>query len=158
MSDDAAPILDAPESGDAGEMLDVGKVLAQFQGKPQVPDILNRYLNGETATDIARETKVARSTLYLWMLGGLGDKHYHDLVTAALVQRISDADHELDKAKTRDDIAKAREKMRFYRMDLERRRPKVYGPKQEYTTEGVVVHVNRNKPEKSAIDVTPQKV
>lgn len=56
---------------------------------------------------------------------------YRDLVTDALITRIAEADDDLDNALTPIDIARARERAKFSRMDFERRRPELYGPKQE---------------------------
>ena len=113
--------------------------------KPDLSPLLLRYLDGESIQVLAAENHVHRSTLYRWMLAGLGDEHYFDLVTDALVARIAEADGELDDIKTdlnadECDIARAREKisiakehMRYSRFDFERRRPHLYGPKQELT-------------------------
>lgn len=98
---------------------------------PPLPDIIQRYLNGESMQDLATECRVHRQTIYNWIFSGVGDKDYEQIVTTAMVNRIADADQELDESLTVFDIARAREKMRFTRMDLERRRPKLYGPKQE---------------------------
>ena len=95
--------------------------------------LVQRYLNGESVQDLAKENQVNRKTIYNWMLSGLGDEHYHDVVTTCLVNRIAESDQELDEAVNPLHIARAREKARFSRMDYERRRPALYGQKQEVT-------------------------
>ena len=112
---------------------------------PDLPEIISRYLSGVSLQVLAKECAVHRSTLYRWMLTALGDAQYEELVTQCLVNRIAEADGELDEALTRDDIARAREKARFSRMDFERRRPHLYGVKQEVSSKHLVVIVNRDK-------------
>ncbi len=48
-----------------------------------------------------------------------------------MVTRLADADHALATAETMGHIARAREEARYTRWDLERRRPHLFGPKQE---------------------------
>lgn len=105
----------------------------------QLPDVVARYLRGESIQVIAKEQQVTRRTIYNWMLGGLGDEAYRELVTECLVARVADADEELEAARSSRDpvrVSAARETCRFVRMDLERRRPGLYGPKQEVTHTG----------------------
>ena len=97
----------------------------------KLPQVIRRYLNGESLQTIAREVKRSRQIIYRWMLGGLGDEHYHEVVSAALVQRIADADKLLEDANEPVDIARAREMARFARMDFERRRPHLYGQQRQ---------------------------
>lgn len=89
--------------------------------------LVNRYLAGESVQDIAKDHGATRAAIYKWMLSGLGDKDYQDLVTYCLVKRVADADERLESADNAVDIARAREMARFARMDLERRRPALYG-------------------------------
>jgi hypothetical protein len=112
---------------------------------PNIPEIVRRYLAGESVQEIAVDEavtggrKVTRRTIYRWMLGGVGDEKYGELVTEALVNRVADADDDLDEARTARDpiaMAAARETARFARMDFERRRPALYGPKQEVNHRG----------------------
>jgi len=115
---------------------------------PPLPDIIQRYLNGESLQLLADEYSVARQTLYRWMLTGVGDRQYESLITDALVYRIADADQTLEDSRDQCDIARARERMRFTRMDFERRRPKLYGPKQEIQTDSkITVVVQRQTPQ-----------
>jgi hypothetical protein len=95
-----------------------------------LPELIQRYLNGESVQVLAAESSVHRDTIYTWMLAGVGDKAYYDIVTRALVKRIADSDHLLATAKEPHEISRAREMCRFARMDFERRRPALYGAKQ----------------------------
>lgn len=120
-----------------------------------LPDIIRRYSNGESMQTLAAELNVSRMTLYNWLLTGLGDADYHDLITRCLVRRIADADAELDTARSKLDIARAATKMRYFRSDFERRRPALYGQKREITgSHTVTVTVDRG----SAIERNPPLV
>lgn len=80
------------------------------------------------------------------MLSELGNQEYYNLQTQVLIDRIADADTELDRSETMCHIARAREKMRFSRMDFERRRARLYGPKQESKQDmTLTVIVNRDR-------------
>lgn len=100
---------------------------AASKGLVEIPDIVARYAAGESLQQIAPDYQVSVRTLYRWLLGGLGDQQYHDLVTQCLVDRVAEADVKLETAPDACHIARAREMARFARMDLERRRPKLYG-------------------------------
>jgi hypothetical protein len=69
-------------------------------------------------------------------------------MTDALITRVAEADSQLDEAVDTCGIARAREHMKYSRMDLERRRPKLYGPKQEIQTDSkITVVVQRQTPQ-----------
>lgn len=121
-----------------------GQVPALAEVNPSLPAVVERYRAGESVQEIAKDCKVAARTIYRWMLSGLGDKEYYSLVTEALVDRIADADMALENAKNIVDVAKAKSAMRFSRMDLERRRPFLYGVKTEGPDNKVIVVVNRH--------------
>lgn len=104
---------------------------------PSIPDIIQRYLNGESIQVLAKEHQVNRQTIYNWMLAETGPE-YDSIITQALVKRISDADELLETAPDQLGITRAREMARFYRQDFERRRPKLYGQKQELTTDNTI--------------------
>lgn len=106
---------------------------ASSQQQIDFDSLISRYLSGESVQTLAAEAGKHRATIYRWMLAGLGDKDYHDVVTECLVTRIADADQRLETAADGCDIARAREMARFARMDFERRRPALYGQKQEIT-------------------------
>lgn len=103
-----------------------------------LPQVVQEYLGGKTIEEIAKG-RASRRTIYRWLLSGLGGERYYELVTECLVARVSDADEELEAARASKDavrVAAARETARFARMDLERRRPGLYGPKQEVNHKG----------------------
>lgn len=75
---------------------------------------------------IAIEHNVSHVGLSAWLLRETGDQ-YHEAITKALTLRVAQADEELATAKDSIAIARARELAKFTRMDLERRRPHLYG-------------------------------
>ena len=99
-----------------------------------LPDIVRRYAAGESVQIMAHDAGVSRRTIYNWMLAGTGDAQYADLVTHALVRRVADADADLATAQEPVHIARARETAKFARMDLERRRPALYGQRGQEIT------------------------
>ena len=108
----------------------------------ELPDFVQRYLNGESIQDIAKDHQVAARTIYRWMMSELGD-NYQQAVTNVLVDRIAEADQMLMTAPDACQIARAREIARFARMDFERRRPHLYGQqKQQIAITGDNVQVN----------------
>ena len=116
---------------------------APESARQALPDIVRRYAAGEPIPYLAKELGVHRATLYRWMLAGVGDKEYGDLVTHCLVQRVFEADEMLREAREPCDIARAREIARYARMDLERRRPKLYGSKPEQEGMSFQVVINQ---------------
>lgn len=95
-------------------------------------ELVSRWVAGESADVLAKMCSVDRRTvnrrISRYMLTEAGEA---DLATQALTARVADADHDLEHAEEFIEVAKARERARFARMDLERRRPKLYGVKQE---------------------------
>src|SRR5262245_51985177 len=102
----------------------------------RIVPVLQRYVAGESIQTLAAETGVHRATIYRWMLAYEGGE-YEGIVTAVLVRRIAEADKELDEAREPCDIARAREKARYARMDYERRRPHLYGQRTHVMVESV---------------------
>ena len=94
--------------------------------KADLPEVVQRYLDGASLRQLADQYGADYRTLYTWILAYNGDEHY-DRVTQAMCARIADADLDLETASTQLDIARARERCRFTRMDYERRRPREYG-------------------------------
>jgi hypothetical protein len=103
--------------------------------KADIPQIIQRYINGESIQAIATDAHVARNTIYQWM-HGIGEQKYPELVTQAMIARMALADHQLDTAESHEDIARAREACKFTRWDLERRRPRTWGVRAEITMNG----------------------
>jgi hypothetical protein len=102
-----------------------------------IPDLLHRYLNGETIRSLAAEAKVNRQTIYNWMLGECGPE-YEQLITKALINRIAEADEQMETSSDMLGFARGREMSKFARQDFERKRPKLYGPKQEVQVDHTV--------------------
>ena len=130
---------------------------------PNLPDLIRRYVNGESIQVLAREHAVNRQTIYNWMLAETGPE-YEQIVTQALVNRIAEADELLETAPDQLGITRAREMARFYRQDFERRRPKLYGQKQELTTDNTIRVIIEPSPgqlrraQAQVIDSNPVKI
>jgi len=105
------------------------------QVKQQIPEIVDRYLKGESIISLAAEKGVHRQRLYEWMLAGIGDDNYHDTVTKVLVRRVAEADEALENPSVEPDTQRAHARARIARTDLERRRPGLYGIKQHITVD-----------------------
>lgn len=129
-------------------------------------DMLRR---GLSLRDVANSLGVSRQAIHAWMLRE-GGEQYHEVITMALTQRVADADVALDESRDAIDIARAREQARFARMDLERRRPNLYGQRTQVTHEAgpqlssMLLSAQRrvvsaqNAPQHAPIiDVTPDK-
>lgn len=111
-------------------------------GPPALPEIVSRYLAGESMQVLAKECGKHRRMLYKWILAEVGGEQYREIVTEALVARIADADEALEDARDKGDpvrVAACREACRFYRMDFERRRPALYGGQQGGSGGGMTV-------------------
>lgn len=103
--------------------------------------LLQQYATGTSCQQLARLLSLHRATIYRRMLKATDADTYHEMITDALINRIADADEKLEQALTSCDIARAREQARFARMDFERKRPKLYGPKQEVSMD-TTINVN----------------
>ena len=117
-------------------------VTLSTDAKKELPDILKRYTNGEAIPSIAKLYDVSARTIYNWLFAGIGDKQWYDLVSCVLADRVCEADAELWNSTDMFQIARARELARFARMDLERRRPALYGQKQQIESRSIKVVVN----------------
>jgi hypothetical protein len=104
--------------------------LANMDPKP----ILDQLLNGSSLRQIAADIGVSNVGLRAWLLRE-DREQYHEAITAALAQRVAESDVALDAADDAISIARARETARFARMDFERRRPTLYGQRQQITHE-----------------------
>jgi transposase-like protein len=94
---------------------------------------ITEYKQGASLAQLAQKHGVTKQAIYGWLLADLGGPEHDRLVTEALTARIAKADESLDTADSPLDLARAREQCRWSRMDLERRRPSLYGQKQEVT-------------------------
>lgn len=122
--------------------------------KPEIiAQAVQQYIAGVSVQDIAKQYGVDRGIIYDWMLGGLGPENYEKLVTRTLVSRVMRADEMLETATEPHHIARAREMARFARMDLERRRPHLYGQKQELSNAGAVsININLRSTDQVVIE------
>ena len=130
---------------------------------PPLEELLSKYRDGELVGELNALTKPERRRLYRVMLAGLGEEKYRELVTDCLVARVAESDEKLEAARDPVAVSRSREQARFARMDLERRRPALYGPKQEVSHTGAlpsftVVLLDRPSEVKAEIDVTPVAV
>ena len=132
-----------------------------------LPSIIKRYREGARIPQLSAEFGVSRRTIYNWILGDLGAEKYEALITEILVGRVADADEELENAlvtKDREKINAAEKIAKYARMDLERRRPHLYGQKQEMRHTGpavpsfTVVLLDRPSSGGAVVDVTPVAV
>ena len=99
--------------------------------KAELPVVVEAYLAGVTIPELVKRYGVSRRGLYNWMLSGLGDEKYREVMTQMMTARIADADEELEGAEDKVGVAKWSQLGKFARMDYERRRPNLYGQKQE---------------------------
>ena len=105
-----------------------GRFVAMLpQDDDSIKAALADYAAGATLQQIADQHKVSKEAIYGWLLGDLGGQEHAKMVTMALTSRIAQADQLLDSSDTPLNLARAREQARFRRMDLERRRPALYG-------------------------------
>ena len=109
--------------------------------KIDLPEIVRRYANGESLSVLAKENSVHRNTIYNWIFSDISGEEHQSLVTQCLINRIAQSDEEMDLSVTALDVSRAREKMRFARMDFERRRPKLYGPQSAQAVDNRVMVV-----------------
>ncbi len=101
--------------------------------KDDLPAVLQAYLDGKKPSEIAKERGVSRRAIYAYLLTGMGDEKYGEMVTGAMAARIADADQELEDAEDQVEVSKWSQLGKFARMDFERRRPALYGQKQQTT-------------------------
>jgi len=117
-----------------------GQFLNSLSNKPEdIKKALDDYSHGATLQQIANKHGVTRHGVYAWLLGGLGDEQHNNLVTRALTARISQADEVLETSQLPVNVMRGERMARFARMDYERRRPHLYGAKQEMTVNIVPV-------------------
>ncbi len=120
--------------------------------KQDLPEIIKRYRAGESMLNIAKDSTVKARQLYNWLLDELGPD-YEKIQTECLINRIADADQRLEESSDALQVSRAREIARYARMDFERRRPHLYGPKQEIKQDtSVTVIVQMVAPEPFTIN------
>lgn len=135
----------APRASDA----DTIPALLQVHNSSTLPDVVKRYLSGESLTSLAQELGIARRTIYNWLHRECGnDETYRELQRQVYVGRIADADEMLESASDAVHIARAREIARYARWDAERRLPHLFGPKSEVKSDtSIKVIIERSTPQ-----------
>lgn len=100
-----------------------------------LPAIAARYRAGESLKRIGQSYNVTdeavRQRLERWALAGHGDTSFSQMVTEYLVENAIQAKDRMVAATDVLGLARGREEVRYWLWMLERRRPKLYGPKQE---------------------------
>ena len=115
---------------EAGEKTGVRSRRGRAKDDPGLPEAVRRFVAGEvTARDLAKERGVSKRAIYKFLLSGLGDEKYADVITEALTHRIADADEALEEADSMLEVSKWSQLGKFARMDFERKRPALYGAK-----------------------------
>lgn len=118
VSMDGGPVTDSARNTNAGKLagIDPSAILQQLH-------------EGKSLRDVAGTVGVSNVGLRAWLLR-CDEDAYRDTITMALATRVAEADERLEAADDPVSIARAREIARFSRMDFERRRPNLYGPRQ----------------------------
>jgi hypothetical protein len=98
--------------------------------------VLERVQKGEGLRSIGQSLGLSHEGVRKWLLREVGPE-FVELQTEGLIERVVHADNLLEAAADPVDIARAREMARFARMDLERRRPHLYGQRTHVTVEHV---------------------
>lgn len=94
---------------------------------PPIPDIIRRYLNGESTAQLAKESHVARATIYNWIHRQDADPN---LVNQVLITRFAECEEQLERASDPLELARARELNNNAKWQLERR-SRMFAAKQE---------------------------
>jgi hypothetical protein len=97
---------------------------------------LERIKRGEGLRSLGKSLGLSQEGVRKWLFREVGPE-YVEMQTDGLVERIVHADRLLEAARDPVDITRAREMARFARMDLERRRPHLYGQRTHVTVEHV---------------------
>jgi hypothetical protein len=114
---------------------------------PNIPSLVQRYIDGESVYTLAKDMRVSMQTIYNWMHANLGEE-YKAIKRQVFINRIADADYEVMTAPTLLDLARAREMSRSVRWDIERAFPDQFGPKQQVQTDNTIrVIIQRDKPQ-----------
>jgi hypothetical protein len=100
----------------------------QGEAKRDAKTTLARIKKGEGLRSIGKSLGLSHIGVRKWLLREVGPE-YHEMQTDGLLTRVVEADKMLMDARDPVSIARAREIARFARMDLERRRPALYGAK-----------------------------
>ena len=118
-----------------------------------IPDLVQRYLNGERITSLATDHQVSRQTIYNWLHNEVTDTHYPELVKQGLIAHLAHAEQLLMEARTSIDVARAREVLNLSKWQLERR-VRMFSPKQEVTADTSLTIIVQRQGEPPR-DITP---
>jgi transposase len=94
---------------------------------PALPDLIRRYLNGESTAQLAKDSHVARATIYNWIHRQDADPN---LVNQVLITRFAECEEQLETASDQLELARARELNNNAKWQLERR-SRMFAAKQE---------------------------
>ena len=94
--------------------------------------VLERYIGGETSTQIAKDLGVTRQGLGWWMRKH-AEKDWQEAQVVQAIERKDRAEDELNSASDALSLARAREQLRGAQWELERVLNRIYGQKQEVT-------------------------
>ena len=109
-------------------MLEIRSLTQQGEAEKDAKKTLQRIKKGEGLRSIGKSLGLSHVGVRKWLLKEVGPE-YHEMQTDGLLTRVVEADKLLESAADAVTIARAREIARFARMDLERRRPGLYGAK-----------------------------
>jgi len=118
---------------------------------PDLPDIVQRYLNGESMQTIGRDYRRTRHTIANWLHNATTDAQYPDLIRQGILQQLIDAEIQMEEASDSLSIARARELLR-HRQWLCERRLKMFSPKHELEVDNkITVVINRLGPQQVVV-------
>lgn len=114
---------------------------------PDIPDIVQRYLDGESVYQLAENSRVSMQTIYNWMHTELGEE-YKTVKRKVFINRLADADYEVMTAPSKLELARAREMAKNTRWDIERAFPEQFAQRQQINTDSkITVIVQRDRPQ-----------
>lgn len=134
--------------------------------RPPLPDLIRRYLNGESTAQLAKESHVARATIYNWIHRQDADPN---LVNQVLITRFAECEDQLERASDPLELARARELNNNAKWQLERR-SRMFAAKQEVQQDTTIrVVIEPAKPvqlrtqisqpvDSNLLDITPDSV
>lgn len=123
-----------------------------------LPALLQRYQAGEHLKDLAAEYGVTgdalRKRFDRYCLAGKGDLTLHDVVTDYLVERLCMSMEQQEIAPDMLSVARTRDVANNWKWINERRRPKLFGPKQEVSVDEKITVIVQRHPTPQHIDVS----
>lgn len=115
------------------------------QSSPNIPELIRRYLNGESTAQLAKESHVARATIYNWIHRQDADPN---LVNQVLITRFAECEEQLESASDQLELARARELNNNAKWQLERR-SRMFAAKQEVQQNGTIRVIIEPSPSQS---------